>query len=138
MSEFKTKHHSKRTNNWIVQKYGGTSIGKFAGSVATIVRRHAGSYRVAVVCSARSSGLKSEGTTNQSVANSITEVSAKLTALLDSYKPLQTLERVTLMPANTLSILFARIMYRRQKQESPLRRYTRTLYSVSRKPFNIY
>ena len=69
MSQSRINLHKKYTKSWIVQKYGGTSIGKFAGSVAAIVGKDAGYHRVAVVCSARSSGLKSEGTTSKFVEN---------------------------------------------------------------------
>ena len=53
------------TMGWVVQKYGGTSIGKFPEDVTNIIvheRRHS---RIAVVCSARSSGVKAEGTTTK-------------------------------------------------------------------------
>ncbi|KAI9850689.1 MAG: Aspartokinase [Thelocarpon superellum] len=51
---------------WIVQKFGGTSIGKFASNIAQdIVRTTLSHHRVAVVCSARSSHSKLEGTTNR-------------------------------------------------------------------------
>ncbi|BGP42099.1 Aspartokinase [Rhodotorula kratochvilovae] len=51
---------------WVVQKYGGTSVGKFCNSlVETIVPSYVASgHRVAVVCSARSGQTKATGTTN--------------------------------------------------------------------------
>ncbi len=74
-----------KSKPWVVQKFGGTSVGKFPGQIAeTIVRYypalvwkfnigsdsfwHRGSLihsRVAVVCSARSNNTKAEGTTNR-------------------------------------------------------------------------
>ncbi|KAL0088932.1 Aspartate/glutamate/uridylate kinase [Phycomyces blakesleeanus] len=51
---------------WVVQKYGGTSVGKFLETIAsTIVPSYMDSHRVAVVCSARSGEEKSTGTTNR-------------------------------------------------------------------------
>lgn len=53
-------------NNWIVQKFGGTSVGKFAQDIAVkIVKEYSNNNRVAVVCSARSTQTKSEGTTTR-------------------------------------------------------------------------
>ncbi|KAK3116327.1 hypothetical protein LTR53_003454 [Teratosphaeriaceae sp. CCFEE 6253] len=52
--------------NWVVQKFGGTSVGKFAGKIAEdIVLAGLKDQRIAVVCSARSTGTKAEGTTNR-------------------------------------------------------------------------
>ncbi|PKY26434.1 aspartate kinase [Rhizophagus irregularis] len=51
---------------WIVQKFGGTSVGKFLENITdTIVRSHLEKHRVALVCSARSGNTKTEGTTNR-------------------------------------------------------------------------
>ncbi|KAL3427065.1 aspartate kinase [Phlyctema vagabunda] len=51
---------------WVVQKFGGTSVGKFAVNIAEdIVRASLAHNRVAVVCSARSTGKKVEGTTSR-------------------------------------------------------------------------
>lgn len=56
---------SQQTKSWIVQKYGGTSIGKFLPSITrTILPPYLRTHRVAVVCSARSGGTKSKGTTS--------------------------------------------------------------------------
>ncbi|POW02775.1 hypothetical protein PSTT_11548, partial [Puccinia striiformis] len=52
--------------SWVVQKYGGTSLGKYLENVATKIlptTLDAG-HRVAIVCSARSGNTKSTGTTN--------------------------------------------------------------------------
>jgi aspartate kinase len=77
--------HEKELPNgttWIVQKFGGTSLGKFAATIAEDIvlyvcpttsdssqtdRNRPGlkQHRVAVVCSARSSKSKSDGTTNR-------------------------------------------------------------------------
>ncbi|KAL7773000.1 hypothetical protein CFE70_002964 [Pyrenophora teres f. teres 0-1] len=54
------------STTWIVQKFGGTSLGKFTATIAEdIVLRSLKEQRVAVVCSARSTKTKSEGTTNR-------------------------------------------------------------------------
>ncbi|POS84289.1 hypothetical protein EPUL_004347, partial [Erysiphe pulchra] len=51
---------------WVVQKFGGTSIGKFATKIAEdIVSNSLKDNKIAVVCSARSSGKKVEGTTSR-------------------------------------------------------------------------
>ncbi|WEW56288.1 aspartate kinase [Emydomyces testavorans] len=51
---------------WIVQKFGGTSVGKFPLEIVdNVVRSSIESKRVAVVCSARSSSSKADGTTNR-------------------------------------------------------------------------
>ncbi|KAI3322984.1 aspartate kinase [Xylariaceae sp. AK1471] len=51
---------------WIVQKFGGTSVGKFPHNIARdIVRTSLNSNNIAVVCSARSSGKKATGTTSR-------------------------------------------------------------------------
>ncbi|KAI5121425.1 hypothetical protein M0805_006187 [Coniferiporia weirii] len=50
---------------WIVQKYGGTSVGKFAAKIAEeIVPSYLDQHKVAIVCSARSGSTKALGTTN--------------------------------------------------------------------------
>lgn len=56
---------SKCEKDWVVQKYGGTSIGKFPEEVASIIFNEVKRNRIAVVCSARSSGIKAEGTTTK-------------------------------------------------------------------------
>ncbi|PLW25359.1 hypothetical protein PCASD_24738 [Puccinia coronata f. sp. avenae] len=63
---------SRRTNptahqpRWVVQKYGGTSLGKFLPNVAAQILPSTldAGHRVAIVCSARSGDTKSTGTTN--------------------------------------------------------------------------
>ncbi|EPE34057.1 Carbamate kinase-like protein [Glarea lozoyensis ATCC 20868] len=60
----------RRKNNsnagWVVQKFGGTSVGKFAVNIAEdIVRASLSHNKIAVVCSARSTGKKVEGTTSR-------------------------------------------------------------------------
>ena len=55
-----------KNNGWVIQKYGGTSVGKFPEKIVNdIVKEFANHHRVAVVCSARSSHTKSEGTTSR-------------------------------------------------------------------------
>ncbi|SLM39034.1 aspartokinase [Lasallia pustulata] len=55
-----------RRGRWIVQKFGGTSVGKFADNIAEdIVKASLARNRIAVVCSARSSHNKADGTTNR-------------------------------------------------------------------------
>lgn len=50
---------------WLVQKYGGTSVGKLLDTITkSIIPRYLKDYNVAVVCSARSSASKSAGTTS--------------------------------------------------------------------------
>ncbi|WWC64495.1 uncharacterized protein I303_107105 [Kwoniella dejecticola CBS 10117] len=50
---------------WVVQKYGGTSVGKSLESITKIVESYISSRtNVAIVCSARSSHTKALGTTN--------------------------------------------------------------------------
>lgn len=52
--------------NWVVQKYGGTSLGKFPFNIAQdIIVPGLKNHRIAIVCSARSTYTKSEGTTNR-------------------------------------------------------------------------
>jgi aspartate kinase len=50
---------------WLVQKFGGTSVGKFATKIAgDIVANYIDQHKVAIVCSARSGSTKALGTTN--------------------------------------------------------------------------
>ena len=55
----------KSEKDWLVQKYGGTSIGKFPQEIANIICNDFKHNRLAVVCSARSSGVKADGTTTK-------------------------------------------------------------------------
>ncbi|KAJ6261249.1 Aspartokinase [Drechslerella dactyloides] len=51
---------------WIIQKFGGTSVGKFPDKIAEdIVKVYIEQNKVAIVCSARSTDTKAEGTTNR-------------------------------------------------------------------------
>lgn len=60
------KSVSSSSNGWVIQKFGGTSVGKFPEDIVdNIVKVYSKNYRVAVVCSARSSNTKSEGTTSR-------------------------------------------------------------------------
>ncbi|EDO16133.1 hypothetical protein Kpol_1070p16 [Vanderwaltozyma polyspora DSM 70294] len=61
---------SNATTNWVVQKYGGTSVGKFPFQIVDeIIKVYSCPQgldkNVAVVCSARSSYTKAEGTTSR-------------------------------------------------------------------------
>ena len=50
---------------WIVQKYGGTSVGKFLSTIVdTISPSYLETNRIVIVCSARSGKTKALGTTN--------------------------------------------------------------------------
>ncbi|KAF5338091.1 hypothetical protein D9611_014192 [Ephemerocybe angulata] len=50
---------------WLVQKYGGTSVGKFAVKIARdIVSNYLDDHKLAIVCSARSGSTKALGTTS--------------------------------------------------------------------------
>ncbi|WVQ74304.1 hypothetical protein IAR50_003901 [Cryptococcus sp. DSM 104548] len=70
MSTTPTPEHLIRNSTdpsvpWVVQKYGGTSVGKSLESITKIVDSYiASGSRVAIVCSARSSQTKALGTTN--------------------------------------------------------------------------
>ncbi|OAL02751.1 aspartate kinase [Phaeosphaeriaceae sp. SRC1lsM3a] len=68
------KHESERISHqeekhlpggWVVLKFGGTSVGKFAENIAGIVSAGLKDDRAAIVCSARSNNTKLEGTTNR-------------------------------------------------------------------------
>lgn len=51
---------------WVVQKYGGTSLGKLLDKVCgTIIPSYLEKYNVAVVCSALSGTTKASGTTSR-------------------------------------------------------------------------
>ncbi|KAL1886362.1 hypothetical protein Plec18167_000292 [Paecilomyces lecythidis] len=53
-------------SHWVVQKFGGTSVGKFAFNIVDqVIRPSLLEHKVAIVCSARSSSSKAEGTTNR-------------------------------------------------------------------------
>ncbi|KAK1760939.1 Aspartate/glutamate/uridylate kinase [Echria macrotheca] len=53
-------------NGWVVQKFGGTSVGKFPDKIAQdIISTYVENNRLAVVCSARSTGKKVTGTTSR-------------------------------------------------------------------------
>ncbi|KAJ2913805.1 hypothetical protein MD484_g6618, partial [Candolleomyces efflorescens] len=50
---------------WLVQKYGGTSVGKFPVKIARdIVANYLDNHKLAIVCSARSGSTKALGTTS--------------------------------------------------------------------------
>ncbi|CZR59137.1 probable aspartate kinase [Phialocephala subalpina] len=64
--QVREKRRNDSEGGWIVQKFGGTSVGKFAGNIAEdIVRASLKDNKIVVVCSARSTGKKVEGTTSR-------------------------------------------------------------------------
>ncbi|BEJ11659.1 hypothetical protein CspHIS471_0201190 [Cutaneotrichosporon sp. HIS471] len=68
---------------YVVQKYGGTSVGKSLDSITGIVESYLASHRVVVVCSARSTETKALGTTNlllQASREALQPASARATA----------------------------------------------------------
>ncbi|KFA75520.1 hypothetical protein S40288_01172 [Stachybotrys chartarum IBT 40288] len=70
-------HGNSPSLGWVVQKFGGTSVGKFPIKIAQdIVKASLSENRVIVVCSARSTGKKAEGTTSR-----LLSVYAKLKAV---------------------------------------------------------
>ncbi|ORY71982.1 lysine-sensitive aspartokinase 3 [Pseudomassariella vexata] len=86
-----TVYRNDCSNGWIVQKFGGTSVGKFPDKIAEdIVRANLGSNKVAVVCSARSTGKKVTGTTSR---------------LLEIYKKLRRITAATSAEATQNKIL---------------------------------
>ncbi|KAL1932701.1 hypothetical protein VTP01DRAFT_8379 [Rhizomucor pusillus] len=51
---------------WVVQKFGGTSVGKFLENIADqVIKEYVRQNRLVVVCSARSGESKQTGTTNR-------------------------------------------------------------------------
>ncbi|KAK6848884.1 Aspartokinase [Apiospora arundinis] len=75
MTAFEFSNNS--SNGWIIQKFGGTSVGKFPDKIAEdIIRASLVSNKVVVVCSARSTGKKVTGTTSR-----LLEVYKKLKAI---------------------------------------------------------
>ncbi|KAE9992983.1 hypothetical protein EG327_006952 [Venturia inaequalis] len=50
---------------WIVQKYGGTSLGKFPLDIANIIETSKKTNQIAVIVSARSGKIKAQGTTTR-------------------------------------------------------------------------
>ncbi|KAG6038328.1 hypothetical protein E4U41_004321 [Claviceps citrina] len=62
-------YNNASDKGWVVQKFGGTSVGKFPDKIARdIVKSSLLKHRVVVVCSARSTGKKAEGTTSRLLA----------------------------------------------------------------------
>ncbi|RDA86528.1 hypothetical protein CP532_1924 [Ophiocordyceps camponoti-leonardi (nom. inval.)] len=74
---------------WIVQKFGGTSVGKFpdriARDIVNLRRSTLSQNRLVVVCSARSTGKKAEGTTSRllGVYNKLRNVGAAYASSYD-------------------------------------------------------
>ncbi|CAO3642038.1 unnamed protein product [Cunninghamella echinulata] len=60
------KYHNMSDLPWVVQKFGGTSVGKFLDNIANqVVKEYVKQNRLVVVCSARSGENKQNGTTNR-------------------------------------------------------------------------
>ncbi|AOA64443.1 Aspartokinase [Komagataella phaffii CBS 7435] len=77
---------------WVIQKFGGTSVGKFPDKIADdVVKVWNESNRVAVVCSARSSHTKTEGTTSRLLASADVVLDAD-----DDNQYLHFLEKITI------------------------------------------
>ncbi|KAK6536590.1 Aspartokinase [Arthrobotrys megalospora] len=69
---------------WIIQKFGGTSVGKFPEKIAEeIVKVYVAQNKVAIVCSARSTDTKAEGTTNRLLNAAAQAMVADSTKYLD-------------------------------------------------------
>ncbi|RVD88573.1 uncharacterized protein DFL_002753 [Arthrobotrys flagrans] len=69
---------------WIIQKFGGTSVGKFPEKIAEeIVKVYVAQNKVAIVCSARSTDTKAEGTTNRLLNAAAQAMIADSTKYLD-------------------------------------------------------
>ncbi|KAI8575305.1 hypothetical protein K450DRAFT_262316 [Umbelopsis ramanniana AG] len=74
---------------WVIQKYGGTSVGKFLGEISTnIVQTYMNTNRVIVVCSARSGETKAKGTTNRLLRAAIEALTPNSTEHLQIVKDL--------------------------------------------------
>ncbi|KAH7143384.1 putative aspartate kinase, partial [Dactylonectria macrodidyma] len=66
MTVEKMKPSGSHVQSWVVQKFGGTSIGKYPlNIVENVVKPATCHHRVVVVCSARSTSTKDVGTTNR-------------------------------------------------------------------------
>ena len=64
---------------WVVQKFGGTSVGKAPDVIAgQIIRQSLETYRVIAVFSASSSATKNAGTTAKSVVDAIRHTSSNV------------------------------------------------------------
>ena len=64
------KHETEKSlgtssSSWVVQKFGGTALGKAALGITDVVKNGLVNDRLAIVCSARSSSVKSDGTTTR-------------------------------------------------------------------------
>ena len=53
------------SNEWVVHKYGGTAVGKYPWEIARNIKEDLSNNKVSLVCSARSSDSKSQGTTTR-------------------------------------------------------------------------
>ncbi|GAA5939511.1 aspartate kinase [Sporobolomyces koalae] len=118
--------------NWIIQKYGGTSVGKFLATIADeIVPKYLNdNHRVALVCSARSGSTKATGTTNLLLRAALEALRPKAPDMASSFSsfrnsPLATPAAVPGTPASQRpslanSISSLRLMDRLQEAEKNL------------------
>ncbi|SAM01673.1 hypothetical protein [Absidia glauca] len=66
MPSTETQYYNNPDLPWVVQKFGGTSVGKFLDNIANeVVKEYVKQNRLVVVCSARSGESKQNGTTNR-------------------------------------------------------------------------
>ena len=106
----------KPDKDWVVQKYGGTSIGKFSREVVNIIYNELQRNRIAVVCSARSTGIKAEGTTTKSAHPQISLQKNKPDISPDCSEPLQKQPRGILLLISPSSPTFVTITFKPPSQ----------------------
>ena len=75
-----------QSSGWVIQKFGGTSVGKFPENIVeNVIKQYVLRNRVAVVYSARSGNTKSEGTTSRLLrAADCASSNAEFASLLDA------------------------------------------------------
>ena len=75
---------------WLVQKFGGTSLGKYTSEIADeIIKPGLICNRIVIVCSARSNDNKKSGTTNRllhAAEFAITKDSSKLVEIIEAIR----------------------------------------------------
>lgn len=113
-------------HGWVVQKFGGTSVGKFPEKIVDdVVSMYINSNKIAVVCSARSSNTKSEGTTSRLI------LSADLALAGKDYKSVIDLVREDHINNANLKIKDDKIKQQLIKQTNELCNQTETLLHAS-------
>lgn len=97
---------------WIIQKYGGTSVGKFLDTIAQqIVPSYLSGNKVAIVCSARSGQTKALGTTNlllQAASEALDEAHTPSASLSNSVASLANGNNGTQTPVHRPGSAFSR------------------------------